>query len=115
LTRSRNDDANLRAVACLPAVTGAWQDEGGGAVYGQTGLYKLDRTLIEGLDVEKKSIRALHQSRLGPILTGDHEALLGGPPVTALLVQNTNPAMVCPETHLVHKGLSPQDLLLRVH
>src|SRR4029434_3313134 len=114
-SRSRNGAANLHAVSCLPAVTGAWQYEGGGAVYGQTGLYKLDRTLIEGLDVENKSIRALDQSRLGPILTGDHEALLGGPPVTALLVQNTNPAMVCPETHLVHKGLAREDLFLCVH
>ena len=114
-SRSRNGAANLHAVSCLPAVTGAWQYEGGGAVYGQTGLYKLDRTLIEGLDVENKSIRALDQSRLGPILTGDQEALLGGPPVTAMLVQNTNPAMVCPETHLVHKGLAREDLFLCVH
>ena len=51
------------------------------------------------------SIRELDQSRLGPILTGDREALKDGPPVTALLIQNTNPAMVCPELELVHKGL----------
>ena len=38
-----------------------------------------------------KSIRDLDQSRLGPILTGDREALKSGPPVTAMLVQNTNP------------------------
>ena len=86
----------MHAVTCLPAVTGAWQHPGGGALYGQTGIYPLDRTLIEGLDVADRSIRALDQSRLGPILTGDPAALLGGPPVTAMLVQNTNPAMVCP-------------------
>ena len=114
-SRSRNGAANMHAVSCLPAVTGAWQYEGGGAVYGQTGIYPLDRSLIEGLDLEDKSIRALDQSRLGPILTGDQDALLAGPPVTAMIVQNTNPAMVCPETHLVHKGLAREDLFLYVH
>jgi anaerobic selenocysteine-containing dehydrogenase len=114
-SRSRNGAANMHAVTCLPAVTGAWQHRGGGALYGQTGIYPLDRTLIEGLDVADRSIRALDQSRLGPILTGDPEALHGGPPVTAMLVQNTNPAMVCPELNLVHRGLARDDLFLCVH
>ncbi len=114
-SRSRNGAVNMHAVSCLPAVTGAWRYRGGGAVYGQTALYPVDRTLIEGLDVVDRSIRALDQSRLGPILTGDREALLGGPPVTAMLVQNTNPAMVCPETNLVHAGLAREDLFLCVH
>jgi anaerobic selenocysteine-containing dehydrogenase len=114
-SRSRNGAVNMHAVSCLPAVTGAWQYRGGGAVYGQTALYPLDRSLIEGLDLVDKSIRALDQSRLGPILTGDRDALQGGPPVTAMLVQNTNPAMVCPETHLVHRGLAREDLFLCVH
>jgi len=114
-SRSRNGAVNMHAVSCLPAITGAWQYKGGGAVYGQTALYPLDRSLIEGLDLVDRSIRALDQSRLGPILTGDRKALLGGPPVTAMLVQNTNPAMVCPETHLVHRGLAREDLFLCVH
>ena len=61
------------------------------------------------------SIRELDQSRLGPILTGDAEALAHGPPVTALLVQNTNPAMVCPDLHKVHAGLAREDLFTCVH
>ncbi|HXH82250.1 MAG TPA: molybdopterin-dependent oxidoreductase, partial [Candidatus Tectomicrobia bacterium] len=114
-SRSRNGAANMHAVTCLPAVTGAWQYPGGGALYGHTALYPLDRTLIEGLDVMDRSIRALDQSRLGAILTGDAEALHGGPPVTAMLVQNTNPAMVCPDLHRVHAGLARDDLFLCVH
>ena len=105
----------MHAVVCLPAVTGAWQHKGGGALYGHTGIYPLDRSLIEGLDVVDRSVRELDQSRLGPILTGDAEALKGGPPVTALLVQNTNPAMVCPELHKVHAGLAREDLFTCVH
>ena len=114
-SRSRNGAANMHAVTCLPAVTGAWQYKGGGALYGHGGIYPLDRTLIEGNDVMDLSIRELDQSRLGPILTGDAEALKDGPPVTALLVQNTNPAMVCPELHKVHAGLAREDLFTCVH
>ena len=114
-SRSRNGAANMHAVTCLPAVTGAWRHPGGGALYGHTGIYPIDRTLIEGLDVMDKSLRDLDQSRLGPILTGDAEALKGGPPVTAMLVQNTNPAMVCPDLHKVHAGLAREDLFMCVH
>jgi anaerobic selenocysteine-containing dehydrogenase len=114
-SRSRNGAANMHAVTCLPAVTGAWQHRGGGALYGHTGIYPLDRSLIEGTDVLDTRIRELDQSRLGPILTGDADALKGGPPVTALLVQNTNPAMVCPELHKVHAGLAREDLFTCVH
>jgi len=76
---------------------------------------KLDVSLIEGLDVRDKSVRMLDQSRMGAILCGDREALFGGPPVTALLIQNTNPAMVCPELELVHKGFAREDLFTCVH
>jgi anaerobic selenocysteine-containing dehydrogenase len=114
-SRSRNGAANMHAVTCLPAVTGAWQHRGGGALYGHSGIYPLDRTLIEGNDVMDTRIRDLDQSRLGPILTGDSEALKGGPPVSALLIQNTNPAMVCPELHKVHAGLAREDLFTCVH
>ena len=114
-TRSRNGAASMHAVSCLPAVTGAWQYPGGGALYGHGAIYPLDRTLIEGLDRVDRSVRALDQSRLGPILTGDPEALGGGPPVTAMLVQNTNPAEVCPDLHRVHAGLAREDLFLCVH
>ena len=114
-SRSRNGAANMHAVVSLPAVTGAWQHQGGGALYGHTGIYPLDRTLIEGRDVEDQTIRELDQSRLGPILTGDADALKGGPAVTAMLVQNTNPAMVCPDLNLVHAGLAREDLFTCVH
>jgi anaerobic selenocysteine-containing dehydrogenase len=114
-SRSRNGAANMHAVVCLPAVTGAWQHLGGGALYGHTGIYPLERTLIEGLDMMDTNVRELDQSRLGPILTGDAEALNGGPPVTALLIQNTNPAMVCPELNKVLAGLAREDLFTCVH
>ncbi len=114
-SRSRNGAANMHAVSCLPAVTGAWQERGGGALYGHSAIYPLDRTLIEGLDVVDPSVRLLDQSRLGPILVGERDALGDGPPVTAMLVQNTNPAVVCPELAKVHAGFRREDLFLCVH
>ena len=50
-SRSRNGAANMHAVTCLPAVTGAWKYKGGGALYGHTGMYPIKKTLIEGLDM----------------------------------------------------------------
>jgi anaerobic selenocysteine-containing dehydrogenase len=115
-SRSRNGAAQLFAASCLAAVTGAWQYPGGGALYGNgAGLYKLDRTLIEGLDAIDHKTRILDQSRIGPILTGDRRDLGDGPPVTALLVQNTNPMVVSPESNKVRQGFLRDDLFVCVH
>ena len=115
-SRSRNGAAQLFAASCLPAVTGAWQHEGGGALYSNGGgLYKLDRTLIEGLDLVDRATRILDQSRIGPILAGDSNDLGDGPPVTALLVQNTNPMVVSPDSNKVRQGFLRDDLFTCVH
>ncbi|HEX5452534.1 MAG TPA: molybdopterin-dependent oxidoreductase [Stellaceae bacterium] len=114
-SRQRNGAMQLFAVSCLPAVTGAWQYEGGGANYSNHGMLPLDLRLIEGLDVVDPAIRVLDQSRIGPILTGDKRDLGGGPPVTALLIQNTNPMVVSPDSALVHRGFRRDDLFVCVH
>ena len=114
-TRSRNGAANMHAASCLPVVTGAWQHEGGGALYNQGDLYHWDKTTIEGLDVLDPAIRNLDQSRIGPILVGDRQDLGAGPPVTALLIQNTNPMCVAPELDKVHEGFARNDLFVCVH
>jgi anaerobic selenocysteine-containing dehydrogenase len=114
-SRSRNGAAQLFAVSCLPAVTGAWQYEGGGALQSNHPLVPLDRTMIEGLDVRDPGVRLLDQSRIGPVLTGDRRDLGDGPPVTALLIQNTNPMVVAPEAALVRDGFRRDDLFVCVH
>ncbi|MBI1202790.1 MAG: molybdopterin-dependent oxidoreductase [Rhodopseudomonas sp.] len=113
--RSRNGAANMHAASCIPAVTGAWLHEGGGAFHMNADIYRLDKTLIEGLDVWDRSVRMLDQSRIGAILTGDPDALLGGPPVDALFVQNTNPVSVAPDQTLVKRGFARPDLFTCVH
>ena len=96
-------------------MTGAWQHPGGGALFGNAGLYGIDQTVIKGLDVVDPKVRELDLSRIGDVLTGDEDALMGGPPVTAMLIQNQNPAMVAPETLKVLRGLKREDLFLCVH
>ena len=71
--------------------------------------------MIEGLDVRDPSIRQLDQSRIGPVLLNDPYDLAGGPPVTAMIVQNTNPASVAPDQTKVRQGLLREDLFVCVH
>ena len=115
LSRTRNGAVNVHAVTCLPAVTGAWRYRGGGALYSNGALYaNIDKTLIEGLDVAG-DVRVFDQSRIGDVLLGNPKDLQNGPPVKALFVQNTNPAVVAPESIKVVKGLSRDDLFVCVH
>jgi len=114
-TRSRNGAANMHAATCLPALTGAWRYRGGGALYANGGMYGIDQTTIKGLDVLDADTRVLDQSRIGDVLCGNPRDLQGGPPVTALLVQNTNPVVVAPETRKVLRGFARDDLFVCVH
>ena len=114
-SRSRNGAANMHAASCIPAVTGAWLHEGGGAFHNNRAIYHWDKTMIEGTDRHDPSIRMLDQSRIGAILTGEREALRGGPPVTALLIQNTNPMSVAPDQEVVKRGFAREDLFVCVH
>ena len=41
-SRQRNGASNMHAVTCIPAVTGAWAHEGGGALHASGAVYKLD-------------------------------------------------------------------------
>ncbi|UTD29976.1 dehydrogenase [Bradyrhizobium sp. WD16] len=114
-TRSRNGAAQMHAALCIPAVTGAWQHEGGGAFFNNGAIWKLNKALIEGSETIDGTVRQLDQSKIGRILTGDAQALQGGPPVKAMLIQNTNPVNVAPEQALVKRGFARDDLFVAVH
>src|ERR1700704_3067632 len=114
-TRSRNGAAQMHAALCIPAVTGAWQYEGGGAFFNNFAIWKFNESVIEGHDARDNSVRVLDQSRIGRILTGDAAALKNGPPVKAMLIQNTNPMTVAPEQALVRQGFAREDLFMVVH
>ena len=114
-TRSRNGAVGMHAAASIGAVSGCWQYEGGGVFHNNGAIYQLNKTMIEASDLRDPAIRQLDQSLIGRILTGDREALFDGPPVKAMLIQNTNPVSVAPEQELVKKGFARDDLFTVVH
>jgi anaerobic selenocysteine-containing dehydrogenase len=114
-SRSRNGAINMHAASCIAAVTGAWRYEGGGAFHNNGAIFHLNTSLVEGSDMRDASIRMLDQSRIGQILTGDEDALRGGPPVGAMLIQNTNPVAVAPDQEVVKRGFARDDLFACVH
>jgi anaerobic selenocysteine-containing dehydrogenase len=114
-TRSRNGSAAMHAVTCLPAVTGAWAHQGGGAFWSNRAIYHWNKTMIEGLDVLDPGTREIDMCRIGAALTGDAGALQGRPPIAAMFIQNTNPAVVAPDSTQVRRGLAREDLFVAVH
>ena len=114
-TRQRNGVTNMHAALSIVAVAGSWRHEGGGAFHNNGGIYHWDKTVIEGLDRLDSGVRGLDQSRIGAVLTGDPRDLGDGPPVSALLIQNTNPMSIAPDLNQVHKGFAREDLFVCVH
>ena len=114
-SRQRNGSVNMHAATCIASVTGAWAHEGGGAFHNNGAIYHWDKTLIEGLDARDDDTRVLDMSRIGAVLTGDEADLAGGPPVTALFIQNMNPVQVAPEQRKVKEGFLREDLFVCTH
>lgn len=114
-TRQRNGAVNMHAALSIAAVTGAWKHEGGGAFHSNSGIFRMDKREIEGQAFKDTSVRHIDQSKIGLALTGDKETLYGGPPVMAMLIQNTNPANVAPQQRLIKQGMAREDLFTVVH
>ncbi|MGI9311142.1 MAG: molybdopterin-dependent oxidoreductase [bacterium] len=112
-SRSRNGAVNVHAVSCLPVVTGAWRHRGGGALLATSDTFDFDETLIQGDD--SAGARMLDMSLIGPVLCNDPVALRGGPPIKAMLIQNTNPMLVAPDLAQVARGFARDDLFVCVH
>ena len=68
-----------------------------------------------GLDALDPATRVMDQSRIGAVLTGEAEALRGGGPVKAILIQNTNPMAIAPDQTKVRAGFAREDLFTVVH
>jgi anaerobic selenocysteine-containing dehydrogenase len=114
-SRQRNGATNMHAASCIGAVTGAWLLEGGGVFHNNGAIYKWRQPLIDGSDVIDKDVRMLDQSQVGAVLCGDADVLAGGPPVKAMLIQNTNPMSIAPDQNRVREGFAREDLFVVVH
>ncbi|MGF9692709.1 molybdopterin oxidoreductase family protein [Rhizobium sp. 0TCS1.26] len=114
-TRQRNGTVAMHAALSIATVLGSWQYEGGGAFHNNGEIFKLDKRELMGTAYMDPDVRMLDQSQIGRVLTGDPVALRHGGPVTALLIQNTNPMNIAPEQRLVRQGFSRPDLFVAVH
>ncbi|MEX2571241.1 MAG: molybdopterin oxidoreductase family protein [Gemmatimonadota bacterium] len=99
----------VRSVSLLPAITGAWRDVGGGATLSTSGTFHMDQGRLERPDWIPPKTRTINMIRLGEALT-ESNAGVGGPPIQALVVYNSNPAAVAPDLRRIREGLRRDDL-----
>ncbi len=112
LSRHDNGGMTCRAIACLPALTGAYGDPSGGALLSSTDAFGLDPAVLERPDLLPRPLpRLINMIQLGRALTDARLA----PPLRALYVYNSNPAAICPDQELVLRGLAREDLFTVVH
>ena len=99
----------VRTIACLPAITGHWRRAGGGVQLSSSGNFALNKAAVQRPDLIPTGTRTINMSRLGDALTRP-DAGVGGPPVRALVVYNSNPAAIAPDHLRVIEGLRRDDL-----
>ena len=108
LQRHRGGGMAVRTIACLPAITGHWRRPGGGVQLSTSANFKFNKAALELPDLSPPT-RTINMIRLGDALTRA-DAGVGGPPVKALVVYNSNPAAVAPDRNAVLRGLARDDL-----
>ena len=128
--RAEFGGATVRAIAMLPALTGAWKHRGGGAVLSTSGAFAWNEDALRRPDLQFASplgreARLVNMSALGQALTelgqsrdqgsGIRDQQGDGPPVHALFVYNSNPVAVAPNQNAVRRGLARPDLFTVVH
>jgi anaerobic selenocysteine-containing dehydrogenase len=107
IERHAGGGQTVRSIACLPALTGAWRRVGGGLLQLPLWAFPVNWPALLHPELATPGTRVVNQFLLGRALTGE----LGlDPPVTALMVYNSNPVVVCPEQDKVIAGLSREDL-----
>jgi anaerobic selenocysteine-containing dehydrogenase len=109
LQRHAGGGMAVRTISLLPAVTGAWRELGGGATLSMGGAFKPDVAALERPDWVAPGTRTVNMVQLGDALTLP-DAGVGGPPVKALVVYNSNPGAVAPDLRKVREGLRREDL-----
>ena len=110
MTRLARGGQALRAVATLPAVTGAYGRRGGGALLLTSSSMDFNFSIVRKPPSGPTSARLVNHSLLG-------EALLNmrDPPLRGIFIAANNPAVTCPDAGKVRRGLSREDLFVVVH
>ncbi len=108
LQRHAGGGMAVRTIACLPAIAGHWRRTGGGVQLSTSAAFRFNGAALERPDLSPP-VRTINMIRLGEALTRS-DAGVGGPPVRALVVYNSNPAAVTPDRNEVLRGLARDDL-----
>jgi anaerobic selenocysteine-containing dehydrogenase len=110
LQRHTNGGQAIRAILCLPGLTGAFARPGGGALWESFGAFPMNFAAIEAEDLLPHWTREVNMVQLGDALL-----TLDRPPIQALFVYQANPAANIPDQSQVVAGLGRPDLFTVVH
>ncbi|NNF32501.1 MAG: molybdopterin-dependent oxidoreductase [Saprospiraceae bacterium] len=105
-----NGASAFRAVAMLPALTGAWRDFGGGLMHMTYELFGASlnwESLSLPPELANPKTRSINMIELGKVLNSKDL----NPGIDALIVFNSNPAVTTPNQNLILQGLEREDLL----
>jgi anaerobic selenocysteine-containing dehydrogenase len=105
MQRTHGGGNAVRAITCLPALAGHWRDPAGGLLLSSSGTFDTDDAALEHPELlAGRTPRAINMSAIG-------EALLRAqPPIEALVVYNSNPVAVAPQSSEVARGFARDDL-----
>jgi len=110
MQRVRGGGNAVRAIACLPALTGAWRHPAGGILLSSSGMFPVDKAALQRPELlAGRSPRTINMSTIGDDLLRPASAQFG-PKIQALIVYNSNPVAVAPESSKVVAGFAREDL-----
>ena len=110
MQRARGGGNATRAVACLPALTGAWRHRAGGMLLSSSGHFPVDRAALQRPDlIAGPSPRTINMSTVGDDLLRAASPEFG-PRIDAVVVYNSNPVAVAPNSAKVVAGFTREDL-----
>ncbi len=110
LQRVRGGGNAVRAIACLPAVTGAWRHRAGGVLLSSSGEFLYDKQVLQRPDLlAGRMPRTTNMSTIGDDLLRPASPEFG-PAIEALVVYNSNPVAVAPDSGQVAQGFARADL-----
>ncbi|NLP61931.1 molybdopterin-containing oxidoreductase family protein [Paraburkholderia sacchari] len=113
LQRVRGGGNAVRAIACLPALTGAWRERAGGVLLSSSGWAPVDTNALQRPDLipgwPKHQPRVVNMNQIGDALTHAGDAAFG-PKIEAIVVYNSNPVAVAPDSAKVAAGFAREDL-----
>lgn len=109
LERHYGGGQTIRAVTCLPALTGAWRHVGGGALQFPVWEHPYKFDVICRPDLIPEGTRVINALQIGRALTGEMPLDI---PIKSMMCWNANPVTQAPETDKIVEGLMREDLFL---